>query len=97
MRRDVGQENLPESEPINQEVQVESFRRDNGEIAGVRITCKCGEVVDLEFSYEDVEADEDLSASEYEAQEPADDSPQPEDQFQNFTDELPDEDGASLV
>ena len=81
-------------EPVSREVQLESFRRDNGEIAGVRITCKCGEVIDLEFSYEDAGEDSDLFDEDYG---PDKEEVPAADEFPDFTEELPDEDGASPV
>ncbi|MEA2062794.1 MAG: hypothetical protein U9P14_03765 [Gemmatimonadota bacterium] len=32
------------------EVQLESSLNEDGDLVGLRITCKCGEVIDLEFT-----------------------------------------------
>jgi len=42
-----------EAEAEDQEqVKIERFHDEQGELIGLRITCKCGEVVDLEFTHD---------------------------------------------
>ena len=41
------EENLAEDEP---QVELERFYDDQGELAGLKITCRCGEVIELEFT-----------------------------------------------
>ncbi len=42
-------ENPADDEP---QVQLERFHGDQGELTGLKITCRCGEVIELEFTRE---------------------------------------------
>lgn len=40
----------PEEDEQEEQVKLERFHNEKGELIGLRITCKCGEVIDLEFT-----------------------------------------------
>ena len=40
----------PEEDEQGEQVKLERFHNEEGELIGLRITCKCGEVIDLEFT-----------------------------------------------
>jgi len=40
----------PEEDQQEEQVKLERFHNEEGELIGLRITCKCGEVIDLEFT-----------------------------------------------
>ncbi len=49
---DFSAESLAESDSAENQVQLERFYGDEGELTGLKITCRCGEVIDLEFTRE---------------------------------------------
>ncbi len=40
----------PQEGEQDEQVKLEQFHNEEGELTGLRITCKCGEVIDLEFT-----------------------------------------------
>ena len=40
----------PEEDEQKEQVKLERFHNEEGELIGLRLTCKCGEVIDLEFT-----------------------------------------------
>ena len=43
-------DNNPEQDAEEEQVQLERFYGEDGELSGLKITCRCGEVIELEFT-----------------------------------------------
>ena len=50
-----GEEGIDGADGDEHQVRIERFYNDDGELTGLQITCRCGEVIDLEFTRDEDE------------------------------------------